>query len=161
MTPHMTPAGVNSRWRFGHCQGTLCNGMSVPCPDDEPAEQCECGCGHCMKAKGDGEEMMGRRFRFVQPAQKHGDAGTNVTSAAPEKALPGEAKLPDAMGWWARGEATRKGGRNIKWYYVQTFDDGTPPSVWVPEMNDFIPVEKFTPSLVWWWGPITVPGEEG
>jgi hypothetical protein len=47
---------INGDLRDDHCLGTWCNGLSVPNPDDEPSEPCECNCGHCMRAKGRGEE---------------------------------------------------------------------------------------------------------
>jgi hypothetical protein len=71
--------------------------------------------------------------------------------------LPHETKEPDTEGWWARGKSGRKGGKQVEWFYVSTFDDGTPPSIWVAEIQDFVPVYKFSKPLMWWWGPIKVP----
>lgn len=71
-------------------------------------------------------------------------------------AQPQVEELPLCEGWWARG----KGGRQVQWFYVTAFDDGTPLSVWINEINDFVPVEKFTTPLTRWWGPITVPFDD-
>lgn len=61
-----------------------------------------------------------------------------------------EVRAPDCEGWWLRG----KGGFNVKLFFVQGFDDGTPLSIWDEDIEDFIPVTKYVKPLVRWWGPI-------
>jgi hypothetical protein len=51
---------INNDLRDDHCQGTFCNSMSVPDPDNEPYRACECGCGSCCHAKGRGMERLPR-----------------------------------------------------------------------------------------------------
>jgi len=68
--------------------------------------------------------------------------------------LPREVAVPDAEGWWAVGT----GGPVVNWFYVTTFDDGTPPSIWVRGIEDFVPIVK--KPLKRWWGPFQVPSEE-
>ncbi len=52
----MSSGAINGRLRDDHCHGTFCNGMSVPCPNDEPSEPCECNCAPCTSAKDRGRE---------------------------------------------------------------------------------------------------------
>jgi hypothetical protein len=54
----VNPEDINGDLRDEHCQGFLCNGMSVPNPEDETSEPCECGCPHCSDAKGRGAERL-------------------------------------------------------------------------------------------------------
>jgi len=68
--------------------------------------------------------------------------------------MASETKLPTSEGWWLRD---RGDGRTPEWFYVDCFDDGNPPSIYVNEIEDFIPVEKFTAPLTRWWGPIEDP----
>ncbi len=72
---------------------------------------------------------------------------------------PRAVRYPDAVGWWAR----RSGGR-IEWFFVDlvavTLSDGLKTTgdlrlmVFYPEIEDFIPVDRFSTPLTRWYGPI-------
>ena len=69
-------------------------------------------------------------------------------------------RLPDKEGWWARvGEGGEPRDR-ARWFYVETFDDGTPPSIFLPDIADFVPASRFSVPLTRWYGPVALPSEE-
>jgi hypothetical protein len=63
-------------------------------------------------------------------------------------------RLPNAPGWWAR----RRGGRDVKWFRVVFLSDG-PLSVWVRDIEGFVPVERFSSPLTRWAGPVRLGDE--
>lgn len=64
--------------------------------------------------------------------------------------------LPTSEGWWAR----HRDGR-IDWFHVESIESEIDGSVYlaifVSDMWDYVPVEKFSSPLVRWAGPITLP----
>jgi hypothetical protein len=62
---------------------------------------------------------------------------------------------PNAEGWWAR-----RTDRDITWHYVDEYRDeegGTlMHGVYMNELEDFIPIDKFCKPLVIWAGPIVL-----
>ena len=68
--------------------------------------------------------------------------------------MASEKRLPDATGWWAR----HRGGR-VEWFHVVVLSDA-PTSVWVPAIEDFIPVTEFSSPLTRWYGPVEIPWSE-
>lgn len=65
-----------------------------------------------------------------------------------------EKKVPDAPGWWAR-----KSGRRVKWFRVEEIDVNgvTQLEIYIPDLENFVPLADFCKPLTKWAGPVTVP----
>jgi len=64
-----------------------------------------------------------------------------------------EKRLPDTPGWWAR----HRGGR-VDWFLVQDVDDVEGGlAIWASDLEDFVPVARFSRPLVRWAGPVSMP----
>jgi hypothetical protein len=64
-----------------------------------------------------------------------------------------EKRLPDAPGWWARHRGDR-----VDWFLVLEVDGVEGGlAIWVNDLEDLVPVAKFSFPLTRWGGPVSTP----
>ena len=75
-------------------------------------------------------------------------------SGAPSAPLLFDKRRPTGGGWWAR----LRGGK-VRWFQVHALSDA-PLSIYVDEVENLVPIDRFCSPLTRWAGPVSLENDE-